>query len=779
MADNNNTIKTTVELDANKAQQEIVKLNSKASDSTKTLEERIEAKNKQVKIQDALSKKIIKDLEDEIKRLEQMEGSEKELLKAKKKLNNEQLKAIRISTTNEKVQNKLNEALEDSKSATKQLDDATGGLITRFKTLATNPIVLVLAVLAGLFKGLQKAINRSEKATEAFAKVGAFLEGVFNGLIAVLEPVVEFIGETLVFAIEKPGEAWNSFVGILESGYNFIKKQVIDRFSGNWKILSGLFEKGVLKMRIAWNDFTGDSEEAEQLRGELDKVNKKIQEGVELIKGANDEVVSLYNSAKEAVIEFAEQAVESYDKAAKATEALANAERRLVINRIALEKQQLTSLRLAEEQRQIRDDTSRSIEERIEANEQLGVILEEQLKRELAIARLNLDIALKKQAADGKTIESIEAIGDAEIKVLEIQERITGQRSEQIVNEIALRKEQADAQLALGQRNFDAQVKLDELEIQRKKLKGEETLQLEIDLLERIRDQQLMNEELTKLEILAIEEKFKEDKLALEKAADEAEFNRLRERNEVLLELDQLEIDRLKFKGEKTLALELELLEKKRIQDVSAAGLSAKQIQAINEEAELAKAQLRREAEAAEKAKEAAVLQNALDGAAAAFGIAQEVAVAKMIIAAPEAISGSFKEAAKNYAPPLSLVMGALGAAGTVAPIIKGLADIKKVRFSKKSSGASPSGSISASVGGGGSSATSGVAASNITSEVVNDIASNNAARLGIDTNLGSAASSDASNNVLGSTSNNLVFSESKYSDFQNQVEFKEDKITI
>ena len=85
MAENvNNTIKTTVELDVNQAQQEIVKLNSIASDGTKELSERLEAKNKQIEIQNSLNKKNIADLEKQVKGLEGVVGSEKHLVKKDK-----------------------------------------------------------------------------------------------------------------------------------------------------------------------------------------------------------------------------------------------------------------------------------------------------------------------------------------------------------------------------------------------------------------------------------------------------------------------------------------------------------------------------------------------------------------------------------------------------------------------------------------------------------------------------------------------------------------------
>ena len=81
MANENNTIKTTVVLDVNQAQQQIIKFNAAATDGTKTLEERVDAKNKAVEIQNKLSKQTLKNLEDEVKRLKKLSGTEKEVIK--------------------------------------------------------------------------------------------------------------------------------------------------------------------------------------------------------------------------------------------------------------------------------------------------------------------------------------------------------------------------------------------------------------------------------------------------------------------------------------------------------------------------------------------------------------------------------------------------------------------------------------------------------------------------------------------------------------------------
>ena len=105
MADKNNTIKTTVVIEASTAKQEIAKLNGVASDSTKELDERIKAKNKSVELENDLAKKTIKNLEDEVKVLQKANASEKEVLKVIVKLNKAKENFSKVSARNEKSLN--------------------------------------------------------------------------------------------------------------------------------------------------------------------------------------------------------------------------------------------------------------------------------------------------------------------------------------------------------------------------------------------------------------------------------------------------------------------------------------------------------------------------------------------------------------------------------------------------------------------------------------------------------------------------------------------------
>jgi len=115
-------------------------------------------------------------------------------------------------------------------------------------------------------------------------------------------------------------------------------------------------------------------------------------------------------------------------------------QKEIEINAKRLEKFQLNQQEIAEKERQIRDDVSISIVRRIEANEKLGVILENQLEFEKKLALESLNFARSENEKLG-TQESYLALLDAEIKLAEINERITSQRSEQKVNEVALQQE--------------------------------------------------------------------------------------------------------------------------------------------------------------------------------------------------------------------------------------------------------------------------------------------------------------------------------------------------
>ena len=103
-----------------------------------------------------------------------------------------------------------------------------------------------------------------------------------------------------------------------------------------------------------------------------------------------------------------------------------------------IEKQALID---AEKLRQQRDDESNSLSQRIEFNRQLSEVLRKQSKEELAIAGDALKAAQLKLEIDGRTTEALDGLAEAQLEILDINERINGQQSEQLANENSLRNE--------------------------------------------------------------------------------------------------------------------------------------------------------------------------------------------------------------------------------------------------------------------------------------------------------------------------------------------------
>ena len=104
---------------------------------------------------------------------------------------------------------------------------------------------------------------------------------------------------------------------------------------------------------------------------------------------------------------------------------------------------------LAEEQRQIRDDERNSLSEREAANENLNEILKDQLAAEQAAVNVKIAAA---QAEVGRidNIENRVALEQALTEQLDIQERLRGQESEFLANNLALSRERLDIEQILS-----------------------------------------------------------------------------------------------------------------------------------------------------------------------------------------------------------------------------------------------------------------------------------------------------------------------------------------
>jgi hypothetical protein len=170
------------------------------------------------------------------------------------------------------------------------------------------------------------------------------------------------------------------------------------------------------------------------LKGEFEEAATVATNAASKVTLGIENIVGKAKSAITAIGEFATETL----KAAEAQTQLDNA---LATSAARQERLKLLAQKAAEEQRQIRDDESRSIEDRLKANDKLAEILTKQALAEKAIAGESLARAQAEIANGNSSVQAQTDLLDAKNRLLEIDERLSGIISEQKVNNISLRKE--------------------------------------------------------------------------------------------------------------------------------------------------------------------------------------------------------------------------------------------------------------------------------------------------------------------------------------------------
>jgi hypothetical protein len=419
-------------------------------------------------------------------------------------------------------------------------DGFVGGIKGIGAAFTANPIGLILTAIVGALALLKKAFTRSEEGSNKFAKAQAALGGIFTVFLDVLDDVAKF----LVSLFENPKKAIKDFA-------NLIKDNIVNRFEGLLELIPQL---GKAVGQLFSGDFGGAAETAANA---VAKVSLGVEDISGKIKGAGD-----------AIGKFASDAAKAAAESAK----LADAEGELVKQQREVELIQLESLKNAEKQRQVRDDTSRSIQERIEANKTLGNILVEQSKKELAIANEALRIEEERIRLNGETTENLDSRAEALTAIAEINERITGQQSEQLVNEVGLQQEAEDARAEAAakraervQKQIEDDKLLIDLFIAQQGIKAktfeeeiklaEEVSEQKKEILQRELDAKIISETEYQIQVLALDQEL------AQKRAEAAVDNADREL-QAFIESNQSKIDANEFLNDEILAQEQVRLEK-------------------------------------------------------------------------------------------------------------------------------------------------------------------------------------------------------------------------
>ena len=317
---------------------------------------------------------------------------------------------------------------------------AVGGVFKAFKSLA------IVGAIGGAITG---AFSKNQKVVDAFNKVINTVAIIFSE-----------IADAVFGAFDAQSE--------LNGGFDATKKVLGALISGVLNIFLGTIQSiklGVLVAQRAWEDsFFGDGDQTK-----IKELTKEINETKEALSQTGDAIVEagkqIGTNFVEAVGEVANTAIAVIDAVNKKAQSIdlkkatEQADRLLALKKAAnladVERQriQLEFQNTQEQLRQLRDDDTKSLEVRQQANTDLLASLEAQAKAE----KQQLNIKLAYAAANfaiSKTDEDLVALKQAQLELTDLDERLQGQKSEALSNQNALLKEQTDIAKANTEANL-------------------------------------------------------------------------------------------------------------------------------------------------------------------------------------------------------------------------------------------------------------------------------------------------------------------------------------
>jgi len=355
-----------------------------------------------------------------------------------------------------------------------------------------------LAIAA--FATLKDIFMQNQKAADFFNTSFEVVSIAFN----------DFVG----FVIDNGTKVTDFFKAIFEDPLGSVKElgasikaNIVERFESFLDTL-GFLASAVKKV------FSGD------FAGALEDVKSAGKESLDVLTGVNDTFdkgVEIVKSSTEAISNYATETI----KAAKGNVELAkSAELAAVLNQGLVEKYD----RQAEQLRQIRDDESKSIEDRIKANEELALVLDEQEKAMKENAAIAVASAAAELSKNKDNIELQKAYQEALNEQAAIEAQITGFRSEQQTNANSLLREQKEImnEIALFGKSERDKERLElEQEYEANKLLIEKEITDDAEKKERL----LAAETDYKTKLAEVNKTFAEEDLAIQTTLEEAKQN--------------------------------------------------------------------------------------------------------------------------------------------------------------------------------------------------------------------------------------------------------------
>ena len=329
-----------------------------------------------------------------------------------------------------------------------------------------------------LDKGLEET---GKSGSKGFKAIGTAVKGFGMALKAAGIGLVIALFVTLKEAMERNQKVmdtvnnimttvattFNQVVNVLVDTYNWVTKSS-DRFNGLGKVLKGIMtlaltplqlaffglKLGVQQLQLAWEKSPlgkGDEGKIAELRIGIGKTQTSIEDLGKAALNAGKDIVTNFGDAVNEVSSIATRVVDgvkdisvkaNYEMAQATTAAQNNAKLAEALLQGLIEKNDL----LAEKQRQIRDDETKTFAERIAANEELGRVLDKQEVEMLKLADARVSAAALELSANKENIDLQVAYQQTLNDRAGVEAQIAGFRSEQMTNEVSLNKELLEVQ---------------------------------------------------------------------------------------------------------------------------------------------------------------------------------------------------------------------------------------------------------------------------------------------------------------------------------------------
>jgi len=400
-----------------------------------------------------------------------------------------------LNKTFSKFSEDTTDGLEDVKKGAEKTSKGVGSIGKTLKNLGSGLGVVFL--LNKAFEVFKKLAEENQLVMDAFNTVFEVLSIAFNDFFS-------FVIDNSSSVVSFFKAIFQDPLGSIKDFGRLVKENIIERMTSTLEVAGHL---GTALKKL----FTGD------FKGAIDSVKDAGKEMVDVITGVDDsagKIVEGVNSIATAVTDYATETVKAAQenvKLAKASELAA------VKNQGLIESYD----RQAELLRQTRDDESKSIEERIKANEDLAKVLDEQEKAMKENAAILVRRAEVELAKNKESIELQRAYQEALNEQAGIEAQITGFRSEQQTNTNSLLREQKEiaqeiALIGKSEREIERQELLNDYEAKKELINREVTDKIEKDAL------LLEAEELYKGQLNELNKSFDDEDLANKKAVSDA-----------------------------------------------------------------------------------------------------------------------------------------------------------------------------------------------------------------------------------------------------------------